>query len=165
MPDNQPNKKKSITPAKLVLIGILGLVLLFVLLKPNDKPEPILIAKDSSKPEPVASSSPVVKQSRKPRKITNWPKIDLEETIAHNPFVMPDSSELDPENTDPNQNQAENLKRFLSELRNENVSLIIQGPEKSMAVIGERTVQKGDVINGFRIVEIHSDGVVVEVSD
>ncbi len=44
MPDNQPNKKKSVTPAKLVLIGILGLVLLFVLLKPNAKPDPILTA-------------------------------------------------------------------------------------------------------------------------
>ena len=165
MADKQQNEKKTVTPVKLVFIGILSLVLLFVLLKPGDDPEPNLIANNTSTPKPVAISNPAGKQTRKPAKIINWPKIDLAETIVNNPFLIPDSSKLDPENTNPDQVRANNLERLISELKKEKVSLIIQGPEKSTAVIGERTVHKGDVINGFRIVEIQSDGVIVEVSD
>jgi hypothetical protein len=54
------------------------------------------------------------------------------------------------------------VEEKLAELKQRGVRVIIQGRNRAAAVIGDRTVHVGDVVDGFTVKAIKAEGVVVE---
>jgi hypothetical protein len=62
-------------------------------------------------------------------------------------------------------NAAEERQRrpeTLEKLRGQGVQLVVIGQRERTAMLGSRTVQVGDIVEGFRVKEIHPHGVVLE---
>jgi len=56
----------------------------------------------------------------------------------------------------------EQMRMQLEELQQRGVQVIVRGRDKYVAMIGDRMVHVGDVINGFTVTAIEPDGVRVE---
>jgi hypothetical protein len=107
-----------------------------------------------------------------------WPRFRVEDVVKHDPFAVSAAfagfqkaaAEAKP---DPRQEalvrererlerQAEQDRAF-AELEREGVKVVIVGSHcGSVALIGSQTVRVGDELNGFRVVAIEPDGVVLE---
>jgi hypothetical protein len=113
--------------------------------------------------------------SRSVRKIRQWPEIDLADVLKQNPFMLSDQAteELalqtgEAKETLPTDEEIQaalrqkRLGETLDELRRTGVSAIFRTAQGNAAVIGNRTLKEGDVIDGVRIVSISDKGIVVE---
>ena len=178
-------EKCGVTPAKLALICVLSIVLVAVVYRnfvrgPSGAETALSAAsaghesgesaaeKEPAKPIPASPAQ----QPLEPQKIVpprrTWPKFDLAETIARDPFAIPerfpeslvqasaagDSAEAAA--TVPLQGQAPDAERSaaLAALQQEGVQLVLQNGREYVAKIGDREVRVGDRIDGFRVVEI-----------
>ncbi len=114
----------------------------------------------NERPEPFA---PLVVKQRP------WPEISLEEVRAHDPFAMPwalgndrdGSAGLEWEQESIRQ-LAEARRQALTALRKKGVAMVLQSGDVLVAVIGSDTVRIGDVLDGFKVVAIGPDGVMLE---
>lgn len=52
--------------------------------------------------------------------------------------------------------------RVLAELKRQGLTMIVGSPGELMALIGDRTIRRGDILQGFRVVEVSRDGLVLE---
>ena len=112
----------------------------------------------------------------------NWKSPDLSQVVTYDPFALPPSFpqplqlQMDPrlaQGVDPNAPAAsadadelataiEQMRMQLEELQQRGVQVIVRGRDKYVAMIGDRMVHVGDVINGFTVTAIEPDGVRVE---
>jgi hypothetical protein len=107
--------------------------------------------------------------------VVQWPTVDLDECIAHDPFAAPTG--LAPnEQEQANRHDAEDVRRreaelareralrtqAISELKEAGVRAILKGPDHSMAILGTGTIRVGEEIYGYRVVAIDTHGIVLE---
>ena len=169
-----------VTPAKLVLIGVLAVVLLVVIVLQLPK------SRSSAQPQRPAARNPAADEApsrnptnpqdsneqparaEKPTPVA-WPEPSLRAVLAHDPFAPPDWTRPPGElgnlasdsATDGNQHGSSASRQLLAELHSTGVSLVMISGKDRRARIGQMEVREGDQIGGFVVQEINSDGVVL----
>jgi hypothetical protein len=113
---------------------------------------------------------------------SHWESPELAQVVAYDPFALPASfprslttgadsrlaGEGDPSasaaSTEADELAAaiEQMRMELEALRQRGVQVIVHGRDKFVAMIGDRIVHVGDVIDGFTVTAIEPDGVRVE---
>jgi len=169
---------------QLMLIGVLGAGLLVVVFYGQP-------GSGDSNTEGVDTAGTVdVLPSRRPSRVASatsqkerWPTLALDRVIATNPFAelalppgtvvppLPPVEEpvhepvesVEPETTpdDPQEETATDMLEVIAEMKARKVKMIFQTNGKSSALIGDRMVQEGEIIDGFRVVTIGPNGVTV----
>jgi len=105
-----------------------------------------------------------------------WPEISLAEARKYDPFFMPavdgtthqesrESQVTDAMKQKAMQEQAEMRRQALATLQEKGVGVVLQSGDELVAIIGSDTVRVGDVIDGFKVVDIGPDGVKLEPDD
>lgn len=120
----------------------------------------------------------------------SWPKIELSDAIKHDPFALPialqpeakeqviEQAAVEESNDEALKLERERLEiarleqlrkrqqqlARLRELQKSGIGIALISPEAKIVKVGDKKLQVGDRLDGFRIVEIRPDGsVVVEV--
>jgi len=111
---------------------------------------------------------------------SRWIPPPLTTVISYDPFALPPlfprpievsrgtaaTSAVDSNSAEHRDGQlaraVERFQRQLEELKQRGVHVIIGRRNQYLAVIGDRTLQVGDEINGFKVTAIDADGVHVE---
>ena len=179
MPKLPESSKLGATPGKLALIAVLAVVLVVALAvqfggslgagRPRDGDR----GRESQSPGPAGQ---LAAQSAQPSEDAGkghdasrpWPKLELADVSAYDPFAVRTPVTKPPEppattaESDADRAQQDQL---LEQLREEGVQAVIGGSRNgNAAVIGSQIVRVGDVLDGFRVVGIEADGVVLERS-
>ena len=187
MADIQGKLPLGATPGKLALIGVLAVVFVGVLVfqfggmlfdaTTANQPAAAQPADGDAPDGVVTASAPAAlapdEQPRPP-----WPPVSLQEALAHDPFAVSPALAvlLGPEPApasdataaldEADQLRAARLQETLDVLRHHGVSLIFDKGQGPLAAIGDQMLQIGDVIGGFRVVDISVQrGVVLEPLD
>lgn len=163
------NKLQSIgaTPGKLALIAVLSLVLVAVIFRqlPSRQATPqttpvaakevpqrnAQVVAQQTSPEPSATDA---KQQPK----QTWPEAKLEDFLTHDPFRTPAWALRKPE---PTRTADTEESSRLDELQKQGVSIVMIAEEAKSARIGDYRVHVGDVLEGYQITDITSQGVVL----
>lgn len=179
------------TPAKLALIGVLGVVLIVILY--------VQFGRTSEQLPPVAADAPSARQPdvgrpEAGRKLDQevaavlrdginttgfdkWRPPDLAAVVQHDPFALPaafpqprqidaegalaELSDQGEEAVASLEQQVQQSRAELETLRHLGVQVVIRQSDGYVAMIGDRTIRVGDEINGFTVIAIDSDGVRV----
>jgi len=124
------------------------------------------------------------------RSTLTWPEFKLADVVKHDPFALPVALRPKVVETKPDTNQTDEINQQalqlerdrleiarqeklikrkeqmerLRELQKAGVGIAMVSPEAKVITVGDKKLQVGDLLEGFRIVEIRPDGsVVVEV--
>lgn len=186
MATESQGSRPALTRKQGIMIGVLGAILVGVLVSGQSEGT---TTGATAEADPALSRPRTARQSASATtagKLTVWPKVSLDEMLLHNPFAQPEmlrdsipetppaaeveaaaaaaeaeslqaarSKELDDE-------QREKLEAVMAEFKNQKVKMILRTDRGVTAVIGDRKVREGDIIDGVRIVSIRPDGVIIE---
>ncbi|MCG8450838.1 MAG: hypothetical protein MI725_14820 [Pirellulales bacterium] len=172
---NQPTtmQKLGVTPAKLALVGVLGVVLLAVVVPQLRSESPLVTTADSSSQQKDRKArltrlkennkQPSSERTTEDRPPQVWPVIPLGQVVEYDPLAKPmwfvnarNATEKEREIAATN----ENLKT-LEELEKQGASIVVISNRDSAATIGEQQVRVGDRIKGFEVSDITTEGVVL----
>jgi hypothetical protein len=168
--------KLGASPGKLLVTGLLGIVFLAVLwYQFGDSGTPSATAR--RRPRSAArpnDSRPAAELQQGaeflPPDSIPWDPIPLDEMLAHNPFRLPPALQT----ATPKQAaaghatdaistaEAEHRQQVVAQLQTKGVSMVFEQQGQMIAVVGDRQIRVGDVIDGLRVKEITSDGLVLE---
>jgi len=181
--------KKNVTPAKLVVVAILAVVLVVVVVVQFSGGDTSNTSSERPSEEGAPTSSPAEKANgagpspaqqdavQHPRPV--WKKIPREEVVKHDPFALPEAlvpevgaepsqqgQEADAPATVSQQRDLERRQREAFDLmQREGVGIVLRRQDEWVAKIGSRSVRIGDVMDGFRVIDIGPQGVVLERYD
>ena len=166
-----------LAPAKLVLILVLSVILVVVLVVQfKDRSGGIRLV-DSRRSRRAVESSPG--PSKSPTQVPaiehvgQWPRIERTEALMHDPFQLPKRLVLTGRDTQPEEGRveaaavAQEIARHhheiarIESLRARGVDMVLMSSRGCVASLGDITVREGDLIDGLRVVEIHSGGIVL----
>lgn len=165
MINKQQLEKMGATPGKLALVGILSLVLVGVIVMqlPKSNPSPVATqAAPSRAPSRAKAKQPVStpanatvanKQTREPQP---WPQTDLSELLSRDPFALPTWAVQEKEAA------AKQQPSELVELQKQGASIVMITKDGKSATIGDQKVSVGDVLEGYRITDITSQGIILD---
>jgi len=172
---------------KLVLAIVLALAFVIVLIvqfggssaakDPADDDDAKSSAANGRRKKPAAKPEAAEELMIVAQPPADWPEMELAAVLGYDPFAVPDrfttvATEPTPDQTpnaeEPPQQQ-ERLQRkaeeqlILEDLQKEGVDVIL-GTAKDgyVAVIGSQTIRVGDEWDGFRVIDVRPDGVVLE---
>lgn len=178
-------KKSGATPGKLALVAVLAVVLVGVLtVQVQNMATPVATAERRAAPRQRPAAGPPKSQAAARAKAdaaampfdeatAPWPDLSLEEVIAHDPFAVPAWIKPPPETPDlvetPDQKQQRQFAQqqqqekaaALAKLRQQGTRIVVLTDGDKVARIGEHSVRIGDTIEGFRITDITTAGVVL----
>ncbi len=171
------------THKQALLVGTLGLVLVGVLVFGQNGNETAPDTADDSARMASRRRSATVTM---PVVSTNWPEVSLEQMLQNNPFAdrisllesanvsktaqaateqePAGAAEATDEKTLAANERRDKAEAFLTELRTQRVKMILRSGEKVSAMIGERLIREGEIIDGVRIVSILPNAVLAEVT-
>ncbi len=191
MSETQKTGTSGVSRLKLAVIAILCVLLLAVLYvqfggtkqstqtsekqpAADDSAEGRQRTRRTPRPIAVANESPSAARS-------TWPALTLSEILQHNPFDLPHSltedlsssvdEAADEAEEELNRQQEEARQRlakqqaFLGKFQNSGMTVYFEDTHGSAAIIGSRRVRPGDIIEGFLVVEVLPDGVILECVD
>jgi len=179
--DFQSGKPAAVTPRQLLVVGVLGVVLVVVLVvqfggatSPTADVGPVGPTSPSglvAGPRPPARPSSSVAESK--TALAAWPKLTAEAAAEYDPFAVPKTMAEKIAASTSAQNrksQKASPKRDASAekvaaLRSKGISLIVRGQRGTVAMIGNRVVRVGDMVEGYRVVSIDLQGVVLAPAD
>jgi hypothetical protein len=177
------------TPRQWTVVAVLAVILVVVLLVQftgifgSETAEPKETGKRSRQPpelEHGASEAPSTSRSTdESRPPKPWPRFSPDEALRFDPFAPSTqvaeregieeatSKGSQEQSEDPRHEQLLRLRaaqaEALQELRAEGVKAVVGSHRGGhAAVIGSQVVRVGDMLNGFRVVQVDSDGVIVE---
>ncbi len=193
MPEPSARRKPVATLRQLVLIAVLGVILAVVLIvqfggasHDSEAPKsggrtPAAAAKAASGvpggSSAQASSAAAVKEpaaASEPAKVTPWPELSGQSAAQHDPFAMPEpfSRQLALQEGEgsrsgkraaPRQNTAG--EQALAALRTKGITTVLRDDRGAVAIIDNKAVRVGDMLHGYRVLAIESDGVLVAPAD
>lgn len=160
----EPNwlAKSGATPRKLAMVCVLTLTLIAVIWH-----------NASGSAQPVAkrirqSAIPRVKSDVAPApkpmvKIANrkWPEISLAKAVKNDPFAMPAWYLMAQAEEGTVGASLARSAQVLDELKKQQTKIIVISNEDRIATIGEQSFRVGDMIEGFQVTEITTDGIVL----
>jgi hypothetical protein len=104
-----------------------------------------------------------------------WPRVPLSECTRYDPFATPGGFIIKKETAVQEEGDGEALRRemeiaqkraeqerVISGLRDAGVNAVFNGSRQSSAIIGSRMVRVGEEVEGFRVLAIEPDGIVIE---
>ena len=183
MADPGLKSKVGATPGKLVFVAVLAVVLVSVIIVQSttreEPPAPrengdanglsgTLVAEAGTRVPTAAPGSDDVLNRDLQR-----PTIALEEVLQHDPFAMPaallppaepNSANMSRGSLDEDRQEAELQRQrelALTAIREQGVQMVFLGKEEQVAIIGNRRISVGDLLEGFRVTGIGSDGVTL----
>jgi hypothetical protein len=119
-------------------------------------------------PAAAAAPAPSAAENAAPRA---WPKLDGEAAAGYDPFAMPAPLALrlaaDQEGkrvAKPARATQRKAEEALASLRSKGTMAVLRNERGAVAVIGNRVVRVGDVIEGYRVVSIDAGGVLLAPS-
>ena len=183
------SKKPPVSRRQLIVIAVLGVILAVVLIAQfggaSVRPEDAKRAAGTqpsgsgatgvSSPRATAASRPASSAKAAPAPAsgskTPWPKRTAEAVGQHDPFAMPEplarqalaqgqgtsrggKDAKRPAGPDP----------VLAAMRSKGVDAVFRDQDGAVAVMNNRVVRVGDVLQGYRVVSIEDDGVVLAPS-
>jgi hypothetical protein len=192
MADPRASSKRAVTPRQLALIGVLAVVLAAVLIaqfggasagpKQADSqsagPKPVAPAIAAPAPKPATASAPApgaVAPARPPA--PPWPKVSADAAAQYDPFAVPEAltrqlaearkgpDALKSSNPAPTKNVRADSLAALTALRSKGTAAVLRSERGAAAVIGTRVVRVGDVVEGYRVVSIDPQGIMLEPVD
>lgn len=148
----------TVTPKHWALFGVLGVALIGAIYWPSDD------AGDTAAADAGASAAgpraPRIRPVRHEQAVKQWPKVTLDGALAYDPFGSPlFAAKAEPPVAAA---AAPDAGADLLALRQDGVSVIVRDGDDIVATVGERKLHVGDVIDGYRVVAIEMDGVVLE---
>ena len=189
MTDNPSKRSGGLTPAKAILICVLGVILVAVIViqLPSTSSKSSLKRPNPDKRHdqtnglvrPVSRQTlDVSKELLVPANEKAWPKFSLQLVQSHDPFVTPPwypgsdkfdttandgSSEVTSEETPGQASEAD--REMLAELQTHGVSMVMITDDDRLAMVGQVELRVGDRIGGFLVKEITTDGVTLVEHD
>ena len=186
MPDMPKAARARVSAIKLGAIAVLAIILLIVLVvqfmggqtAPGASSNATQPASSRALLRNPAAGMPSARAAE--RDVAGWPVLDREEAAACDPFVLPAAlawrmgvptdpsamgAGLDPKQHAERKHRAGERQKLLELLRTQGVSAILRNADGPAAAIGPRIVRVGDLVDGFRVVEIRPDGVILESAD
>ena len=162
-------RKTGATPGKLLVAAVLAVVLIVVVVvQSGDDDDPAIqprAVRKAARPvanKPVAAPSSAEAAETAVAETRVWPEFSRELVAQHDPFRLPQP--LQSARTLSAADAADGSSRqagVLDELRREGVAFVVLSDSERVAMIGDRQVKVGDVLEGFRVAEINSDGIVL----
>ena len=170
-----------VTPAKLILIGVLAVILIGVIVYQLSDSTPAPQSAQSedrgqsgeSKPaqSPTNPSAPAMTATSASNSAQRaWPVRPLENVLAYDPFAPPLWTGLrgeldgadDVSTADGTEDVSQAAKwQLLADLQTQGVSLVMISGGDRLAKIGETELREGDLVGGFVVQEINANGVVL----
>ena len=155
---------KTITRRQAGMIALLGVALIGAIYWPADDaatldagPGPLAVPR-------AAAARFAAQRAQAQAKTKKWPQVDLDAALRHDPFSSPlltaQTATADTDNDDAK--TLEEQSADLLALKQDGVSMIVRDGAGMVATVGERKLRVGDVIDGYRVVAIEMDGVVLE---
>ena len=156
----------TVTPRQWALIAVLAVLLIGVLYWPaNDAPADAPNTDLPAVPAVAGSAGARLPRARTtpPAEPKQWSQVSLDAALAHDPFAAPLLTAPPPEPSpiEPVA-QEEQQENELLALKQDGVTMILRDAGGMVATVGDRKLRVGDVIDGYRVVAIELDGVVLE---
>lgn len=177
-------KQLGVTPGRLSIVVLLAIALVAVLLFQIGGPSaPASMSQCSGEPhgkprlpETRPSSVAGVQTIRPCPETMLTPKIALEDVIRHDPFALSgklaqlaSTSTSESKSTKDLHGQPEDRKQrvnqAMSTLRNKGVRMVFLGESEQLAIVGDRPVRVGDVLEGLQVISITSRGIMLSERD
>ena len=192
-PSSSPARSpaQGISRKQLILMAVLGIGLIIVVL--YGQPDPGTATTEAG-PETAGGlaalpsrrpSTAVATSARKNR----WPVLAIERVIQTNPFAelaipagppflqakpvveppeaptITEASEVEASaNNEPEEASQTRMADVIADLKSRKVKMILRTNGKASALIGDRILQEGDVIDGFRVITIGPNGIIVRAA-
>jgi len=180
MADAGWTNKLGATPGKLGVVALLAIVLVAVLLfqvngsavPANKSQERGEVRKKPSLPERASPSAGAAQTAVPCRELSPRPQITLEEAIQHDPFALvpalaqsapakpPELSKTSPHHGRPD-DRSQRINQTVAALRNKGVQMVLLGGSEKLAIVGDRPIRVGDVLDGLRVISITPRGITV----
>jgi hypothetical protein len=187
---SKPSKTRA-TPRQLALVAVLSVVFVIVLVvqfsggsAAEQATEPHQARKPQVQTPPAATASRGTEATQQGRKLQEagrpWPTLESKEVLSYDPFAAP--AGLSPDNAAADSALEENLEaeaaarqaeaaerraeqeRTLTKLQGQGVTAIVGTTKRGrVAVVGSQVVRVGDVLEGFRVIAIEPEGVVLQL--
>jgi len=171
---SNPNRMARIgaTPGKLALISVLAVVLAGVIVgqlpdasPPNDV-VPQKAESSESKQEKGARNASAPTSSTKPNQQTfkprQWPRLSVEEASAFDPFAATGPLAAPPSMaTKPIAEDEIKDSQALEELLQQEATIVVIADKDKVATIGTQQLRIGDVVEGYQVTDITTQGVVL----
>lgn len=172
---NQPNwmEKIGATPAKLALVVVLGITFMAVVfpqligtsttaadahVTKKRRPQGTTQKAEATNDNNANAKEDIVKTEK-----ADWPEVDLQDALQHDPLATPSWYAVKEQKT----NQASQIegedgrRQRIRELEKEGARIVVITDQEKAATIGEKKVQIGDIIEGFQVSNITTEGIVL----
>jgi type II secretory pathway pseudopilin PulG len=188
------SKKPLATPRQLVVVAVLGVILAAVVLSQwgggsagssastttdhraaSQRPATIAAAKDA--PSATAASRGTIgagnaagATNRTAATKPPWPQYTAAQVAQHDPFAAA-SAETAKNGRSNGATPADasrlkgRQKQAIINLKNRGINAVVRDAQGAAAVVGNRLVRVGDVVEGYRVVAIDRDGLVLSPPD
>jgi hypothetical protein len=175
MAESPALSKPAVTRRQVVLIAVLGVILAAVLIVQFGGASAGKDEGGGRKEEYGVAASPssfILRPSSFPPAPSPWPKLGGQVAAQYDPFAMPEPlakqtlaerSEKSRDGKAAPRNPASDP--VLAALRSKGTHALFRDGDGAAAVIDNRVVHVGDVLQGYRVVSIDDDGVLVTPSD
>jgi len=159
----QQLRKMGATPGKLALVGVLSLILIAVIAMqmPASVADVPLGRTSTSKSPKIRGirndTAAQTEASTIETKTHAWPKVDLAATLAIDPFAKPSWTRkqvLKP-------SESKSTPSILAELRKQGASIVVIAADGKSAKIGDQNVYIGDILEGYQVTYITTQGVLL----
>lgn len=171
---SNPNRMARIgaTPGKLALIGVLAVVLAGVIVgqlpgtpPPNDVVQQKTESSES-KQEKGARNASASTSSTKPNqqlsKPQQWPRLSVKEASTFDPFAATGPLAAPPSTvTKPNAEDETKDSLALEKLLQQKATIVVIADKDKVATIGTQQLRIGDVVEGYQVTDITTQGVVL----
>ena len=165
----QTKDKLGATRGKLALVGLLALTLVGVVVKqlPESPPERASLEQTSAQAKGNSETSLASADSEnRTLLITDkgreqsplWPESNLAETLANNPFALPSWAKQEKLVEVEESSQTSDL----AELQEQGATIVVIANGEKSATIGENRYFVGDVLAGFRVTDITTQGILLD---
>lgn len=166
-------KKIGATPAKLAVVGVLGVVFLAVVVPQLRGKSSGMAAADSRRTKKTKSKEQAEQQPEKPvnpstdanpksRAVHEWTKIPFEQIVSYDPLAAPGwfvEAVAVPEITELDDDRDNAVA--LADLEKQGANIVVIANQRRIASIGSQTVRVGDLIEGYQVSNITTEGVVL----
>jgi hypothetical protein len=189
MADPEGRARSTVTPRQLVLMGVLGAVLVVVLIGQfggaSSSPESAGVGQSpegaaprtdraaDQKPKAASAARSPDAAAAKPASRA-WPKLSAEVAAQYDHFAVPEPlarqliegrrSAGDRKPSDSLQKRGAGAESVAA-LKSKGTNVIVRSERGAAAMLGNRVVRVGDVVEGYRVMSIDLQGIVLAPAD